>query len=111
MDNHNRLIELTQKMFPSEEHGKATTQALVSLLCEEVGETAGAIRSFWGRSYREDVPAGDAEAVKGELGDCYVVLGRLCDLFGFDPEECLAAAITKLEGRLQKRLTKDAEAR
>lgn len=109
MDNHKKLIALTKEMFPIDAHNKATTQSLISLLCEEVGETAGAVRSFWGRAYRDDIVTGDVESVKGEIGDCYVILGRLADLFGLEPEECLEAAITKLEGRLQKKRAKEKE--
>jgi len=107
MNSHDKLIELAERMFGDSELTKANTQSLVSLLLEEAGETAGAIRSYWGRSYREDIVAGNVDNVKGELGDCLVIIGRLCNLFDSTPDECLNIAITKLQGRMQKKAELD----
>ena len=103
-ESHEKLIDLTRRMFPHDaEISKDATRNLISLLLEEAGETAGAVRSYWGRSYREDVVAGNVDNVKGEIGDCLVILGRLCNLFGATPDECLNIAMKKLEGRLQRK--------
>ena len=108
MHNHDELIALANQMFGDQACTKANTQSLISLACEETGEMAGAIRSYWGRSYRPDVAAGDADAVLGEIGDCYVILGRIANLFGKRPEECLAIALRKLELRLQAKQSAEA---
>ena len=99
-----RTKELCKKMFPDFHFSKEMDRTMMALLLEEAGELSGATRSFFGRTYRPDVEAGNLEDIKGEIGDCIYVIFRICQLWNVTPDECLKLVEEKLEKRYQEKL-------
>ena len=67
--------------------GQATPQGQLEKLREEVDEVAAELAS------------GDRDKLKLELGDCYVVLCLLADMWDLSMSECIEAAWHKIKDR------------
>lgn len=73
---------------------------MLARLLEEAGEISGAVKSYFGRPLRPEVQRGDIHAVQQEIGDCLVIIYRLCDMFQIAPSVAIDWALNKYENRL-----------
>ena len=73
---------------------------MLARLLEEAGEISGAVKSYFGRPLRPEVRTGDLHAVQAEIGDCLVIVYRLCDMFQIAPSVAIDRALNKYENRL-----------
>jgi len=103
MDRYEKILEISQRMFPERRFDKTCMQSLLSLLLEESGELAGAARSLFGRKYRPDVEA-DMDHVKEEVGDVLVIVYAICEILNVHPNECLDISIDKLNARYDRHM-------
>lgn len=99
-----RADTLSYRAF-SENWNKTDRQTVTELLAKllaEAGELAGAIETYYGRSLRPELVAGNFDEVEGEIGDVLTVMLRICSVFAADPETAVAKTLDKFEKRLER---------
>lgn len=99
-----RTKEISKNSFPERKFDSENLKSLISLLFEEGGELAGAVRTYFGRKYRPELVSGNIDDVKGEIGDILVILDGICNLFGCTMDECLNMTNNKLQERYDQNL-------
>lgn len=73
-------------------------QICLSLLIEEMGEAAKEMRKFEGRKYKGPEEA-SLESIEEELGDTFVILVKLFNVYGISVSDAVQRVVNKLEGR------------
>lgn len=80
---------------------KIQRDIILARLVEEIGEAAQALRILHGRKNKpNDVPS--HEAVVEELGDCLLLLFKLCNIGKVLPSEAIQVVMEKLNKRLEE---------
>jgi NTP pyrophosphatase (non-canonical NTP hydrolase) len=97
------INQLNMDLFPQNSMLSLTAiKNLIGQAVEELGETHGAVRSYFGREHSPEKTA-TVDHVSEEAGDCISMLLVILALFGRDLNDSLDRVIPKLEEFKRKR--------